>query len=230
MLLNVVIPVYNEQSVIQSTLKRISGYLQSKGWPAEIIVVNDGSTDDTVKELSKLSLENLKIISHSKNLGKGASVKSGMLAAKGDLLLFTDADNSTDISEIDKFIEKAMAGYDIVIASRTASASKIVVHQPSWKELLGKLGNYFVRLISGLKFKDTQCGFKLFKKDCLFLFKEQRNKHWAFDVEILLKAKKHNLKVAEMPIVWKNNFDSKFTLKYYFKFFFELIKIRLEDK
>lgn len=226
MLLSVVIPVYNEESVIKNTLERVSGYLEDKNWLSEIIVVNDGSTDDSLKVVSQLPLENIKIISHAKNLGKGASVKSGMLAARGDFLLFTDADNSTDISEIDKFIDKAMEGYDIVIASRSSRASKIVIHQPRWKEFLGKLGNFYVRLISGLKFKDTQCGFKLFKRECQFLFREQKNQSWAFDVELLLKAKKHNLKIAEMPITWVNNFDSKFTLKYYFKFFFELIKIR----
>lgn len=228
MLLSVVIPVYNEESVIKNTLERVSGYLEDKNWLSEIIVVNDGSTDDSLKVVSQLPLENIKIISHAKNLGKGASVKSGMLAARGDFLLFTDADNSTDISEIDKFIDKAMEGYDIVIASRSSRASKIVIHQPRWKEFLGKLGNFYVRLISGLKFKDTQCGFKLFKRECQFLFQEQKNQSWAFDVELLLKAKKHNLKIAEMPITWVNNFDSKFTLKYYFKFFFELIKIRWE--
>ena len=226
MKLSIIIPAFNEEYCILSTLKDVLFFLEKKDFEYEVIVVNDGSADKTVSIVNQISHPALRLISHTKNKGKGAAVKTGVSNSNGDLILFMDADNSTNISEISKFLPK-ISQNNIIIGSRALKKSQIVVHQPVWKELFGKLGNELIKIITGLKINDTQCGFKLFDAKAVQLFKELNNQGWAFDVELLLRAKKKGLKVLEYPIVWKNDSHSKFSLNCYPKFFFELIKIRL---
>jgi len=229
MYLSVIVPVFNEAAVIRETLQKIDFFLEQKGWASEIIVVNDGSTDNSLEEIRAAGLINLKLISHSSNLGKGAAVKKGMLNASGDLLLFLDADYSTDINQLENFLPYLNKGYDIVIGSRGLRDSKITVSQSKIKVLSGKLGLALTHLLVVPGIKDTQCGFKLFKKNCLSIFRQQTLSGWGFDFELLFLASKQNLKVAEVAVEWKNRSDSKVKTFDYFRTLLELIKIRINN-
>ena len=211
--ISVVIPVYNEENRIVPTLKKIKDYLEKKSYPYEIIVVDDGSKDRTPEIIREIREKDnrVSLIRFLKNRGKGAVVKEGVLSAKGDYILFTDSDLSTPIEELDKLIfyikEK---GYDIAIGSRGLPKSKILIHQPWYREKMGKIFNMFVRLLVIPGIYDTQCGFKLFKgKIARRLFCLQRVSNLAFDVEILYLAKRFGYSVKEIPVHWINSSQSK---------------------
>jgi len=229
MKLSLIIPAYNEEKNLEVTCHKLRAYLETKPFSFEIIVVEDGSNDATREILKRLENGLIKAIYFKDNQGKGAAVKAGMARASGDLALFMDADNSTDLREIDHFLELIDSGYDLVIGSRALKDSIITIRQPLWKEILGKLGNRIIKLMTGLKFKDTQCGFKIFNRQAKTLFDDLKNTSWAFDVELLLKAQKRGLRVKEQPIIWQNDPDSKFSLKCYLKFLWELVKIKLNN-
>ncbi len=209
--ISVVIPAYNESRRIGKSLEKIVRFFKRYELENEMIVVDDGSKDDTVKvaRAAMRDVRNSVLLENKKNMGKGYSVKRGMLKAKGDLLLFSDADLSTPIDELRKLMDYA-GKYDIVIASRALPESNIAVRQPKARELLGKIFNLLVRifLVSGVK--DTQCGFKLFtKKAAGIIFKRQTINDFAFDVELLYIAKKHGLKIKEVPVSWFNSRNTK---------------------
>ena len=229
MKLSVVVPAYNEEECILSTLRKIFQYLQQKGMEYEVIVVDDGSTDNTKKLVMSVDNARLRLLENQTNLGKGAAVKKGMLKAQGDLLLFLDADYSTSINELDRFLPKIEEGYDIVIGSRGLKTSKIEVSQSKMKVLKGRLGNQLIQLLAVSGIKDTQCGFKLFTKKCLPIFKKQTLNKWGFDFELLFIARKLNLKIFEHPISWANNPFSKVKTIDYFVTLLDLIKIRIND-
>jgi len=211
--LSVVIPAYNEEKRIKTTLVKIYDYLSRKKIDAEIIVVDDGSTDKTVALLEKYksSILNLKIISYKKNQGKGYALKKGILEAKGELILFTDADNSTPIEDFSKLktaLEKT--NYEIAIGSRYLNKSSVKIKQPFYRILFGRLGNGLIQafLIDGIK--DTQCGFKLFKHTVAKeIFTLQKVKRWGFNMEVLSIAKSLNYKIVEVPVNWFNSTDSR---------------------
>lgn len=211
--LSVIVPVFNEQKLISQTLQNISQFLGEVAQPRlgltyEIIVVDDGSTDDSQALIKKLNLPNLLLLEHYKNLGKGAAVKNGMLASSGQTLLFLDADHSTNIDNLSDFLAQ-LKNADIVIASRALPDSVIEVHQPWFKERLGKLGNFLIRhlLVAGIF--DTQCGFKIFTRACLPLFKLQKLSGWGFDFELLFLAKKRDYRIKEVGVKWTNCQPSK---------------------
>jgi dolichyl-phosphate beta-glucosyltransferase len=208
--LSVILPAYNEEKNIIGTLTELDNFLKDQFLNYEIIIVDDGSSDKSNSLIKSFNGGSCILLENPQNLGKGAAVKRGMLSAKGDLILFMDADNSTTIANLPDFI-KAIGNndFDIVIASRALSESDIKLHQPKFKEYLGKMGNLLIRLLLVPRISDTQCGFKLFKKECLKLFKLQRLSRWGFDFEILFLAKKFNFKIKEMPVSWTNNFDTK---------------------
>ena len=183
MLLSVIVPAYNEEEMIVGTLTKIRAFLEAKSWAGEIIVVDDGSTDKTA--VLAATLPEVKLIKQPRNLGKGSAVKRGMLEARGDLRLFMDADNSTDISELGNFLPYVNQGYQIVIASRALPESR-VIPQVWRKALAGKIGNRLIRLLAVPGVKDTQCGFKLFTKEAAGLFSKQTLNVFNFDVEILV--------------------------------------------
>lgn len=205
--ISVIIPAYNEAQRIEITLKKILDYFSTRFLNWEIIVVDDGSTDETEFIVKKsVPSQHLTFLKNGKNLGKGESIKRGMLIGKGDILLFTDADLSTPIEEYEKLITFIHNGYDISIGSRGLEQSKIIKKQPFYRQNMGKFFNHIVQLLVLRGIKDTQCGFKIFKKEVAKkIFPLQRLKGFAFDVEILLIGKKMGYKIAEVPVRWVNS-------------------------
>ncbi|MFH0831793.1 MAG: dolichyl-phosphate beta-glucosyltransferase [archaeon] len=205
--LSVIIPAYNEEKRISRTINLILSYLQHRNYSLEIIVVNDGSTDNTLQAVRKIKGKAIKIITYSKNQGKGYAVRKGMLAAKNNLALLCDADLSTPIEELGNFM-KFVKNNDIIVGSRVLPGHKIVRKQPFFRVMLGRLFIGIIKIVLGTDIQDTQCGFKLFK-NCKSLFKKQKIRGFAFDVEILALAKKQGMSILELPIVWKNAAGSK---------------------
>ena len=231
--LSVIIPAYNESKRITNTVIRISKYLKEKNHDYEIIVVDDGSRDNTAEIVSELSkeYENLSLVKNGKNKGKGYSVKNGMLHAERDYLLFSDADLSTPIEEIEKFLPWLKEGYDVVIASRALKGSDIKIKQPFYRVFIGKTFNKIVQIIATRGIKDTQCGFKLFtKKAAKRIFPKQKLERFGFDVEILYLTKKFGFKIKEVPVIWINAEGSKVSpIKDSIDMLKDLFIIRLND-
>ncbi len=210
--LSVVIPAYNEEHRIGKSLCLITEYLDKKNFNWEIIVVNDGSKDKTKNVVEKFieKHNNIFLIENTENGGKGDSVKKGVLNTRGKVILFSDADLSTPIKELDKLSIYLECGYDVVIGSRGLKNSKIVIPQFWIRQTMGKIFNLIVRLLLLPGVKDTQCGFKLFEKSVAkIIFSKLRIRGFAFDVEILYKAKKLKYKIKEVPIEWRNSPESK---------------------
>ncbi len=235
MTLSIVIPAYNEAHRITDTLKKIIEYFRKTKIEYEIIVINDGSIDNTKIKLQQIKEKysgnvRITIINNDKNKGKGFAVKQGIMVSNGEYIYFTDADLSTPIEEIEKFL-KYIKEYDIVIGSRAVKNSKILLHQPFYRELAGKLFNKFLKLILGLPYNDTQCGAKLFKSDVAkFVFSKTTIYGFSFDVEVLFIAKKYRYKILELPVVWSHCKDSKINLLVDgFRMLCDVIKIKMND-
>jgi dolichyl-phosphate beta-glucosyltransferase len=231
--ISVVIPAYNESERIKKTLERICNYLNDVACEWEIIVVDDGSTDTTfqiVKECAEKE-ERIHIIKNERNMGKGYSVKRGVLQGKGKYILFSDADLSAPIEELEKLIKYLSKGYDIAIGSRGLPASDIRIHQPWYRERMGKIFNLFVQILALPGIWDTQCGFKCFKREVAHkVFKLQRIHGFAFDVEVLYIARKFKYKTKEIPIQWMDAKGTKVhPIKDAARMLFELIHIRIND-
>lgn len=223
--ISVIIPAYNEGKRIYNSLKRIRDYLSRKNYSFEIIVVNDGSNDNTVQVATKIKDRRIRIITYSKNQGKGHAVKTGMLAASNNLALFCDADLSTPIEELGNFM-KFVNDYDIIAGSRVIFGHKITKKQPFLRVLLGIIFSKITRLILDTGLQDTQCGFKLFK-NCKHIFKKQTTNGFAFDVEILFLARKNGMKIQELPVTWKNVLGSKLSpVKDSLRMLKDILKIR----
>lgn len=211
--LSVIIPAYNEEDKIKSGLEEIDKKLSGKDY--EILVVDDGSTDNTAKIVRDTNIKKVNLIQLKKNKGKGAAVREGVMQSRGEYVLFTDADQSTPIDHIFEFLRE-IKSHDIVIGSRALPESAIVKKQPLVKRILGHLGSIIIRLILKLPYKDTQCGFKLFKsRVAKEIFNEISCLGWAFDFEVLKIADNRGLRVKEMPVVWKDNPDTKVNFKDY---------------
>ncbi len=229
--LSVIIPAYNEEFRIKKILIDIDKYLRKQNYNYEIIVVNDGSKDKTIEVLETLKsrIVNLRLIDNKENKGKGYVVKQGMLQAKGQYRLFTDADNSTSIEQVKKMWPYFKQGYDVVIGSRDVQKAVVAVSQSWFRRLLGNIFNLIVQTICGLwGIWDTQCGFKGFNKRVVEdIFPKLTITGWAFDVEVLVLCKKAGYKIKEIPVRWINSFESKVELKGMIKMLFEVFKIRL---
>jgi len=225
--MSVVIPAYNEEKRIEPTLKKAINFLDHNFDKYEIIVVDDCSTDNTNKIASRYKKNNVKILRNEKNKGKGHSVKRGLLNAKYSLVLFSDSDLATPIEELGKFMNY-IKEYDIIIASRNLKGSNIKVKQPVYRQLMGKTFPLLVNLIALRGFKDTQCGFKLFKTDVAKrVVSLQTFERFSFDVEILFIAKKLGYKIKEAPVVWIDKEGSKVNpIKDGIKMLIDLFKIR----
>ncbi|MFH1825508.1 MAG: dolichyl-phosphate beta-glucosyltransferase [Candidatus Firestonebacteria bacterium] len=209
--LTIVIPAYNEEERIGQAINIIENYLSKERFKFEIIVVNDGSYDLTSKVVEELSskYKNIKLINNKVNSGKGYSVKCGMLVGDGQYVLFADADMSTPISEIQNMLKFFEQGYDVVIGSRRIRGSKIKLYQPILRRFLGWLFHVVRRIFYLWEIKDTQCGFKCFKKEVIKpIFSKQTINGFVFDVEILFIAKNLGYKIKEVPVVWTDNIKS----------------------
>ncbi len=227
----VIVPAYNEGGRIAPTLREISAFLGNQGYRYELIMVDDGSSDGTYDVARDVATDvpQLKIHRHPKNLGKGMAVKSGFLIATGELVFFTDADHSTPIQELPKFVRHAHDGYDVVIGSRALPDSVVTRHQRWYRENMGRVFNWLVRLFIVRGFYDTQCGFKCFKRDrCAPIFERQTLGGFCFDVELIYLAKRQGLRVVEVPVMWRNSADTRVsTLKDSLRMFRDLLRIRL---
>lgn len=237
--LSIVVPAYNEQNRLPRTLEQITSYLAgsrplARSSNTEIIVVDDGSRDDTAKVaegFAKLH-SNVRVLRNPGNRGKGYSVRHGMLEAKGEWVLFSDADLSAPIEEIEKLF-RAIEEHDasVAIGSRALDRSLIGVHQSWFRENAGRLFNLFMRMLVGLPFWDTQCGFKLFRRDASQdVFSRQKIDGFGFDVEALFIARKLKYKTVEVPVRWNHAEGTK--LDFFgdsLNMFLDLLRVRLND-
>jgi dolichyl-phosphate beta-glucosyltransferase len=204
---SIVLPAYNESERIAATLEKIFAHAKQRSWQAEVVVVNDGSSDNTAQIVRAYANQHpmLRLIDNPGNRGKGYSVRNGMLHAHGDILLFSDADLSSPIAEADKLFAAIHNGTDIAIGSRWLKTELQIKRQPLYRQILGRIFNLALRLILGLNFKDTQCGFKAFTRDAAQkLFPAQRIERWGFDPELLYLAKKYRLTVTEVAVAWSH--------------------------
>ena len=236
--LSIVIPAYNEERRIGRSLDIVLSFLGTQSYRTEVIVVDDGSSDETAIRVSDRIMEyaaaghQLRVVTNAPNRGKGYSVKRGLTEAHGEIVLFSDADFSSPITEAPKLIDPiAQDRADVTFGSRALNRKLIGVHQPLLRDFGGRVFNFFMRSITGLKFKDTQCGFKAFRREpALSVFKLQSIDRFGFDPEVLYIAKKQGLRLLEVPVVWN---DSEGTTVSYFsdsiRMTTDLIRIRLND-
>jgi len=210
--LSIVIPAYNECARIEGTLERVMGCIQSRGWDAEVLVIDDGSTDETVAVVQRWMerYERLHLVKNQGNRGKGYSVRNGLLQAAGDIVMFTDADLSAPMQEAERLIAAIDAGADVAIGSRWLDKQKQIVHQPLYRRFFGRCFNKVTRLFIGLPFRDTQCGFKAFKREAAqTIFRLQTIERWGFDPEILFIAQKLKYRIVEVPVTWGHDERSR---------------------
>lgn len=235
MYLSVIIPAFNEAKRLPETLKKVRDYLGMQKYSYEVIIVNDGSADKTKEVISDLMANRsdwpgFKLISYQENKGKGYAVKTGMLEAKGQWRLLMDADNSTDISEIEKFL-KHTSNLEVIIGSRYLDTASIKIRQPWERRIVSRFGNWLTKLTTGLDIVDTQCGFKLFSAQAVEnIFPCQTIDRWAFDIELLAIAKVRGYKIKEVPVDWYNAAGSQVSKTAALQTFKELWQIRKNIK
>jgi glycosyltransferase involved in cell wall biosynthesis len=209
---SIVIPAYNEGQRITATLDKVLAYLEQEGWAAEVIVIDDGSRDNTPEIVRGYMQRHpaVRLLQNPGNRGKGYSVRNGMLNARGDLLLFSDADLSSPIYEARKLFAALGEGAEVAIGSRWLRSELQTERQPFYRQLFGRVFNLHLRVLLGLKFKDTQCGFKAFTaRAAKALFPRQKIERWGFDPELLFLARKFSLPVREIAVEWAHDERSK---------------------
>ncbi|MFN8005530.1 MAG: dolichyl-phosphate beta-glucosyltransferase [Terriglobia bacterium] len=232
--ISLVIPAYNESFRLPGTLEIIRDYLQQQTWTAEVLVVNDGSTDQTVQVVEQFAAQwtALRLVDNHGNFGKGYSVRHGAMQARGEIVLFSDADLSAPVTEVPKLIEPIVQNEcEITFGSRGIDRSLIGVHQSRLRELSGMLFNLMVRVVTGLPFKDTQCGFKAFRREvALPVFERQTIMGFGFDPEILYIGRKRGLRLKEIPVRW--NHVEGTTVDFFqdsWRMLLDLLRIRWND-
>jgi dolichyl-phosphate beta-glucosyltransferase len=227
---SIVIPAYNESERIQSSLQKIVAFLSEQSWTAEVLVVNDGSRDNTAQIVRQFATQYpyIRLIENPGNRGKGYSVRNGMLQASGDVVLFTDADLSAPITEAPKLFREIENGADVAFGSRWLIAKLQTERQSILRQIAGRMYNLFMRVLLGLPFKDTQCGFKAFNRKAVeTIFTRQHIERWGFDVELLFLARKFGLKIVEVPVAWAHDDRSKINpIVDGIKMFGEMVSIR----
>jgi len=202
---SIVIPAYNEGTRLGPTLEKVLAFVRRQGWDAEVIVVNDGSRDNTAEMVRRFAEANpfVRLLENPGNQGKGYSVRHGMLKARGEVVVFSDADLSSPIEEMPKLLAALANGADIAIGSRWLRAELQTQRQSVHRQIFGRIFNLLLRLILGLKFADTQCGFKAFTRQAAqTILPLQRIERWGFDPEILFLARKFGFRVEEVPVLW----------------------------
>ncbi len=238
MLLSIIIPAYNEEQRIAPSLDKILQFLSSSSYTAEIVIVNDGSSDHTARYVVSRVEEflsagfDLRLLTNQPNRGKGYSVKRGVKESRGEIALFTDADLSSPISEAPKLLEPIIENRtDVTFGSRALNRKLIGERQPLYRDFGGRIFNFLLQTITGLEFQDTQCGFKAFRRiESLPIFEMQSIERFGFDPEVLFIAKKIGLRLLEVPVVWNDVEGSKVNyLTDSPKMFLDLFKIRIND-
>jgi dolichyl-phosphate beta-glucosyltransferase len=228
--LSVVVPAYDEERRLGDTVARIRAYLDHAHARYELVLVDDGSRDGTLALMRTLAGQaaNVRVVALRPNRGKGRAVAEGVKVATGELVLFTDADLSASIDELPKLEAALIEGAAIAIGSRAAPGAR-EIDQPLHRRLMGRTFNLMVRAVIGAPFQDTQCGFKLFRGDAgRALFNELRTDGFAFDVEILLRARRKGLAIAEVPVRWLNSDGSRVQpLRHSLQMLRDLLRIRL---
>jgi glycosyltransferase involved in cell wall biosynthesis len=228
-LVSIVVPAFNEGARIGNSIKKINEYMGRSPSSFELIVVDDGSIDNTADLVERSQTPRLRLVRNGKNYGKGYTVRQGVFAASGKYVLFTDADLSAPIEELDKLLDVAdKERADVVIGSRAVDRKFIEKHQSRLRELSGMAFNSMVRLFLGLQLRDTQCGFKLFDRNkSRKVFEQQTTSGFGFDAEILFLAKRYGLTIRETPVRWSHAEGSKVNvLRDGIRMFFDLVRIR----
>jgi dolichyl-phosphate beta-glucosyltransferase len=227
---SVILPAYNESARIAGTLDKLLAHAAQRGWSVEVIVVNDGSSDDTAAIVRAYASKHavLRLLENPGNRGKGYSVRNGMLHARGDILLFSDADLSSPIEEADKLFVAIAQGADIAIGSRWVDRSLQIRRQPLHRRIFGRIFNLALRIILGLQYKDTQCGFKAFtRRSAQAVFPLQKIERWGFDPELLYLARKFGFNVSEVPVAWSHREGTRIhPLRDGIRMFGELLRVR----
>lgn len=209
---SIVIPAYNESARIPATLEAVVSCIRAHKWRAEVIVVNDGSRDSTAKLVRAFAehAPEVRLIENPGNRGKGYSVRSGLLQAQGEIVMFTDSDLSAPMEEAERLFAAIAAGADIAIGSRWLESSRQTHRQPFYRQFLGRCFNAVTRMVMGLRFADTQCGFKAFTRAAAqTIFQLQTIERWGFDPEILFIAVKRGYRVVEVPVSWAHDARSR---------------------
>ncbi len=210
--ISIVIPAYNESARIGDALRRVLDCIRQRHWNAEVLVVDDGSTDDTADIVRRWAENNpeLSLVENAGNRGKGYSVRNGLLQATGEIVMFTDADLSAPIEEAERLFKALENGADVAIGSRWLDKQKQTTHQPIYRRFFGRCYNWLTRTVMGLPYLDTQCGFKAFKHEpAQDIFRLQTIERWGFDPEILFIARKLSFRVAEVPVTWGHDERSR---------------------
>lgn len=210
--LSIIVPAYNEEQRLPATLVRMREYLDGRGEPYELIVVDDGSADSTLTMARKIAEDwpQMQVLALPENTGKGAAVRLGMLTAKGEHRIFSDADLSTPIEEIERLRERLHGQCAVAIASRALPDSQIDVHQPGRREVMGRTYNRLLQIAALRGLHDTQCGFKAFTAEAaIACFEPLRTLRFGFDAEVLLRARRLGWTVAEVPVRWEHKEDSR---------------------
>jgi len=212
--LSIIVPSFNEEVRLPASLDLIAAYVSSQNRSTEVLVVDDGSNDRTAEVAASFAsrIPNLRVLTNGENRGKGYSVRHGMQEARGEYVLFTDADLSAPIEEADKLLS-ALRQYDIAIGSRALNRDLIDVHESLFREFAGIIFNRIVRIVLWLPFVDTQCGFKAFRREpCRIIFEQQRIERFGFDPELLYLARHHGLKSTEIPVRWSHSPATKINM------------------
>jgi glycosyltransferase involved in cell wall biosynthesis len=210
--LSIIIPAYNESARIDATLDRVMTCVETQGWDAEVLAVDDGSQDDTASIVERWMATNprIRLLKNLQNRGKGYSVRYGVLQAAGEVVLFTDADLSAPLIEAERLMEALAGGADVAIGSRWMDRTRQTSFQPLYRQFFGRCFNSVTRILIGLPFTDTQCGFKAFKREAAqVIFRLQTVERWGFDPELLFIARRLGYDVVEVPVTWGHDERSR---------------------
>ncbi len=208
--LSVVVPAFNEAVRIGACVERASAYLAAQSYASELIVVSDGSTDATAQIARDAGRNRVQVIETPHNRGKGCAVRTGVLAATGSCVLFSDVDFSTPLHEVERFLAAIANGLDVVVGSRALPDSDVRVRQAWWRQSMGRSFNVMMRAVIDIEMRDTQCGFKCFRREAArAIFSRAQIDRYAFDVEVLWVAQRLGLRVGELPVIWADDRQSK---------------------